>query len=73
MRFLSRGRAFTDAENAVAGGQPPVTGADYDAGAATDTGRRAWPRLPTLRNAWRPRRGRAGPQSAGGRSNRRTP
>jgi len=29
MRFLSRGRAFSDAENAVLAEHPPVTGADY--------------------------------------------
>ena len=29
MRFLSRGRAFTDAENRALAEQPPVTGADY--------------------------------------------
>ena len=29
MRFLSRGRAFSDAENQLLAGQPPVTGADY--------------------------------------------
>jgi len=29
MRFLSRGRAFTDAENQSFGQHPPVTGADY--------------------------------------------
>src|SRR6201988_299531 len=32
MRFLSRGRAFTDAENQVLGQQPPVAGADYARG-----------------------------------------
>jgi len=32
MRFLSRGRAFTDAENRSLGEQPPVTGADYERG-----------------------------------------
>jgi hypothetical protein len=32
MRFLSRGRAFTDAENAVLAEHPPVTGADYARG-----------------------------------------
>ncbi len=32
MRFLSRGRAFTDAENAVLAEHPPVTGADYALG-----------------------------------------
>ena len=30
MRFLSRGRAFTDDENRVLAEDPPVTGADYD-------------------------------------------
>jgi hypothetical protein len=34
LRFLSRGRAFTDAENEALAGQPPVTGADYAAGIA---------------------------------------
>jgi uncharacterized protein len=29
LRFLSRGRAFSDAENQLLAGQPPVTGADY--------------------------------------------
>jgi uncharacterized protein len=29
MRFLSRGRAFTDAENQSLNEHPPVTGADY--------------------------------------------
>jgi uncharacterized protein (DUF779 family) len=29
MRFLSRGRAFSDAENTLLVDQPPVTGADY--------------------------------------------
>jgi uncharacterized protein (DUF779 family) len=32
MRFLSRGRAFSDAENKLLGDQPPVTGADYENG-----------------------------------------
>lgn len=32
MRFLSRGRAFTDAENGLLAGQPFVTGADYARG-----------------------------------------
>jgi uncharacterized protein len=32
MRFLSRGRAFTDAENQLLGQHPPVTGADYARG-----------------------------------------
>jgi uncharacterized protein len=32
MRFLSRGRAFTDDENRSLGGSPPVTGADYERG-----------------------------------------
>lgn len=31
-RFLSRGRAFTDAENAILTTVPPVTGADYERG-----------------------------------------
>ncbi|MFV8171157.1 DUF779 domain-containing protein [Mycolicibacterium peregrinum] len=39
MRFLSRGRAFTDEENALLAEQPPVTGAQYSAGARPpDTG-----------------------------------
>jgi uncharacterized protein (DUF779 family) len=29
MRFLSRGRAFTEAENELLASHPPVTGADY--------------------------------------------
>jgi uncharacterized protein (DUF779 family) len=33
MRFLSRGRAFTDAENAELAGHPPVTGEQYAEGA----------------------------------------
>jgi uncharacterized protein (DUF779 family) len=33
MRFLSRGRAFTEAENAELTGHPPVTGAQYADGA----------------------------------------
>ena len=33
MRFLSRGRAFTEAENAELTAQPPVTGAQYADGA----------------------------------------
>jgi hypothetical protein len=33
MRFLSRGRAFTDRENGLLGDEPPVTGADYEGGA----------------------------------------
>ncbi|KAA0086871.1 DUF779 domain-containing protein [Mycolicibacterium sp. P9-64] len=33
MRFLSRGRAFTDAENALLSEHPPVTGEQYEAGA----------------------------------------
>jgi hypothetical protein len=33
MRFLSRGRAFTDEENRLLGQQPPVTGAEYSRGA----------------------------------------
>ncbi len=32
MRFLSRGRAFTDAENVILAAVPPVTGADYERG-----------------------------------------
>jgi uncharacterized protein len=32
MRFLSRGRAFTDTENALLAEHPPVTGADYARG-----------------------------------------
>jgi uncharacterized protein (DUF779 family) len=32
MRFLSRGRAFTDAENQLLGQHPPVAGADYARG-----------------------------------------
>jgi uncharacterized protein len=32
MRFLSRGRAFSDAENAVLAAIPPITGADYERG-----------------------------------------
>jgi uncharacterized protein len=32
MRFLSRGRAFTDAENALLAEHPPVTGTDYARG-----------------------------------------
>lgn len=31
-RFLSRGRVFTDAENAELNAQPPVTGAQYAEG-----------------------------------------
>ena len=34
MRFLSRGRAFTDDENQSLGEHPPVTGADYARGVA---------------------------------------
>jgi uncharacterized protein (DUF779 family) len=33
MRFLSRGRAYTDAENVELTAHPPVTGAQYEAGA----------------------------------------
>jgi uncharacterized protein len=33
MRFLSRGRVFTDEENAEVGARPPITGAQYAAGA----------------------------------------
>jgi uncharacterized protein (DUF779 family) len=32
MRFLSRGRAFTDAENQLLSEEAPVTGADYERG-----------------------------------------
>ena len=32
MRFLSRGRAFTDAENQSLADDPPVTGAEYATG-----------------------------------------
>jgi uncharacterized protein (DUF779 family) len=32
MRFLSRGRAFTDGENQQLSAVPPVTGADYEKG-----------------------------------------
>lgn len=32
MRFLSRGRAFTDAENHLLAEQPPVTGAGFERG-----------------------------------------
>ena len=32
MRFLSRGRAFTDEENAALTAAPPVTGVDYERG-----------------------------------------
>ncbi|MDH6198802.1 uncharacterized protein (DUF779 family) [Mycobacterium frederiksbergense] len=39
MRFLSRGRAFTDAENDALAEHPPVTGAQFDAGVRpSDTG-----------------------------------
>ncbi|WP_071286539.1 DUF779 domain-containing protein [Mycolicibacterium llatzerense] len=38
-RFLSRGRVFSEAENAELGAQPPVTGAQYAAGLRpADTG-----------------------------------
>ena len=37
LRFLSRGRAFTDAENGLLGGQPPVTGTDYERGVRPPT------------------------------------
>ena len=37
MRFLSRGRAFTDAENRLLGAQTPVTGADYERGVRPPT------------------------------------
>jgi uncharacterized protein (DUF779 family) len=33
MRFLSRGRAFTDAENQLLASDSPLTGADYERGA----------------------------------------
>jgi uncharacterized protein len=33
MRFLSRGRAFTEAENRLLGDSSPLTGADYERGA----------------------------------------
>ncbi|SEH49836.1 hypothetical protein SAMN04489835_0553 [Mycolicibacterium rutilum] len=33
MRFLTRGRAFTDDENRALAADPPVTGADYASGA----------------------------------------
>jgi len=33
LRFLSRGRAFTDSENELLSGVPPLTGADYERGA----------------------------------------
>ncbi|HEX3547854.1 MAG TPA: DUF779 domain-containing protein [Mycobacterium sp.] len=39
MRFLSRGRAFTDAENQLLAGQPLVTGADYARGVPGGTPR----------------------------------
>ncbi|MFN8088047.1 MAG: DUF779 domain-containing protein [Mycobacterium sp.] len=32
VRFLTRGRAFTDAENELLIGSPPITGADYERG-----------------------------------------
>ncbi|WP_099023674.1 DUF779 domain-containing protein [Mycolicibacterium palauense] len=32
VRFLSRGRAFTDAENEQLAGVPPLTGKDYEGG-----------------------------------------
>lgn len=39
MRFLSRGRAFTESENDALAGQSPVTGAQYSAGSRpADTG-----------------------------------
>jgi uncharacterized protein (DUF779 family) len=39
MRFLSRGRAFTDAENALLDAHPPVTGTQFEAGSRpVDTG-----------------------------------
>jgi len=33
LRFLSRGRAFTDAENELLAAVPPLTGSDYERGA----------------------------------------
>ena len=33
MRFLSRGRAFTDTENQLLASDSPLTGADYERGA----------------------------------------
>lgn len=36
MRFLTRGRAFTDEENALLAEQAPVTGAEYAAGRASE-------------------------------------
>jgi hypothetical protein len=33
MRFLSRGRAFTDAENQLLASESALTGADYERGA----------------------------------------
>lgn len=37
-RFLSRGRVFSEAENAELGAQPPVTGVQYAQGARPVTG-----------------------------------
>lgn len=34
VRFLTRGRAFTEAENRLLAHQPPITGADYARGSA---------------------------------------
>jgi uncharacterized protein len=36
LRFLSRGRAFTDDENRVLAENPPVTGAEYERGMRPD-------------------------------------
>ena len=55
MRFLSRGRAFTDDENSCWAEQPPVTGADYARGV----------RPPTAGHAHRRRRRRRVPDSWG--------
>ncbi len=38
MRFLSRGRAFTDDENRALAKSPPVTGAGYEGGARPISG-----------------------------------
>lgn len=38
MRFLSRGRVFTEEENAEVGGRPPITGARYAEGARPSDG-----------------------------------
>ena len=37
VRFLSRGRAFTDTELELLAGDPPLTGADYERGARPAT------------------------------------